>query len=320
MRRLLHVALTRARKGLVLAWAEAGAPGTTPRPSPFYEEARAALDLEEEAFEEELFGPGRGAALHVPDHARRAARHRRARGRAAGRDAPRHLPGRGPGGRALPRADQGCRADRARPRGPDARHRAARGQRDPRPVRHARAARDLRGVRARLAGCATPAATRPSARPARQNGADALARPVHPAPRPGADAVGVGHRHLPDLPAQVQVRARLPDPAGADHQPALRHRHAPGAGALPHRGRRLARAPARAVRDLLAALGLRRLRRRAAVPRARGRALERYWRQNEASERRAGLVRALASRSSSARTCCAGASTASTATRTARSS
>jgi DNA helicase-2/ATP-dependent DNA helicase PcrA len=60
MRRLLHVAMTRARKGLVLAWAQAGAPGTTPRPSPFYEEARAAVGLEEEVFEEELFGPAEG--------------------------------------------------------------------------------------------------------------------------------------------------------------------------------------------------------------------------------------------------------------------
>src|SRR4051812_2306741 len=60
MRRLLHVALTRARKGLVLAWGEGGPPGTTPRPSPFYEEARAALDIEEEPFEEELFGPAEG--------------------------------------------------------------------------------------------------------------------------------------------------------------------------------------------------------------------------------------------------------------------
>jgi DNA helicase II / ATP-dependent DNA helicase PcrA len=60
MRRLLHVAMTRARKGLVLGWAQTGAPGTTPRPSPFYEEARAALGLEEEVFEEELFGPAEG--------------------------------------------------------------------------------------------------------------------------------------------------------------------------------------------------------------------------------------------------------------------
>jgi DNA helicase-2/ATP-dependent DNA helicase PcrA len=60
MRRLLHLAMTRARKDLVLAWAESGAPGTTPRPSPFYEEAMAATQVEEELFEEELFGPAEG--------------------------------------------------------------------------------------------------------------------------------------------------------------------------------------------------------------------------------------------------------------------
>jgi DNA helicase II / ATP-dependent DNA helicase PcrA len=60
MRRLLHLGMTRARKGLVLAWAESGTPGATPRSSPFYEEARAAVDVEEETFEEELFGPAEG--------------------------------------------------------------------------------------------------------------------------------------------------------------------------------------------------------------------------------------------------------------------
>ncbi|HEV3376288.1 MAG TPA: ATP-dependent helicase, partial [Thermoleophilaceae bacterium] len=55
MRRLLHLAMTRARKGLVLAW-----PEEAQRPSPFYEEARAAVDVEEELFEEELFGPAEG--------------------------------------------------------------------------------------------------------------------------------------------------------------------------------------------------------------------------------------------------------------------
>jgi DNA helicase II / ATP-dependent DNA helicase PcrA len=59
MRRALHVAMTRAREGLVLAWAEGGN-GTPARPSPFYEEARAALGAEEELFEEELFGPAEG--------------------------------------------------------------------------------------------------------------------------------------------------------------------------------------------------------------------------------------------------------------------
>ena len=58
-RRLLHVAMTRARKGLVLAWPEAERSGTS-RPSPFYEDARAALDAEEEIVEEELFGPAEG--------------------------------------------------------------------------------------------------------------------------------------------------------------------------------------------------------------------------------------------------------------------
>jgi DNA helicase-2/ATP-dependent DNA helicase PcrA len=56
MRRLLHLAMTRARKGLVLAWAETSGA----RASRFYEEARAALDVEEELFEEELFGPAEG--------------------------------------------------------------------------------------------------------------------------------------------------------------------------------------------------------------------------------------------------------------------
>jgi DNA helicase II / ATP-dependent DNA helicase PcrA len=60
LRRLLHVAMTRARRDLVLAWSEAAAPGSTPKPSPFYEEARAALGIEEELFEEELFGPAEG--------------------------------------------------------------------------------------------------------------------------------------------------------------------------------------------------------------------------------------------------------------------
>jgi superfamily I DNA/RNA helicase/RecB family exonuclease len=57
MRRLLHVAMTRARKGLVLAWPEGG---ERSRPSPFYEEARSALRAGEELREEELFGPAEG--------------------------------------------------------------------------------------------------------------------------------------------------------------------------------------------------------------------------------------------------------------------
>jgi DNA helicase-2/ATP-dependent DNA helicase PcrA len=57
MRRVMYVAMTRARRGVVLAWPETeGA-----RPSPFLDEARAAVpDAEEEFHEEELFGPAEG--------------------------------------------------------------------------------------------------------------------------------------------------------------------------------------------------------------------------------------------------------------------
>jgi DNA helicase-2/ATP-dependent DNA helicase PcrA len=61
MRRLLHMAMTRARKGLVLSWAATAEHGPSARPSPFLEEARAAVaGCEEETFEEQLFGPAEG--------------------------------------------------------------------------------------------------------------------------------------------------------------------------------------------------------------------------------------------------------------------
>ncbi len=57
MRRLLHVAMTRARSGLVLAYATRGDAGALQPPSPFAEEARAALGAEWEERGEVLFGP-----------------------------------------------------------------------------------------------------------------------------------------------------------------------------------------------------------------------------------------------------------------------
>jgi DNA helicase-2/ATP-dependent DNA helicase PcrA len=56
-RRLLHVAMTRARSGLVLAYAARSARGAPQPPSPFAEEAREALGAQWEDREEELFGP-----------------------------------------------------------------------------------------------------------------------------------------------------------------------------------------------------------------------------------------------------------------------
>jgi DNA helicase II / ATP-dependent DNA helicase PcrA len=59
MRRRFHIALTRPRKSLVLSWSDAPN-GSPARPSPFYDEARAAAGAPEERFEEELFGPAEG--------------------------------------------------------------------------------------------------------------------------------------------------------------------------------------------------------------------------------------------------------------------
>ena len=63
MRRLLHVAMTRAAHGLVLAYPALSAAGVAQPPSPFAEEARAAVGGEWEVLEEELFGPEE--ALHA---------------------------------------------------------------------------------------------------------------------------------------------------------------------------------------------------------------------------------------------------------------
>jgi DNA helicase-2/ATP-dependent DNA helicase PcrA len=57
MRRLLHVAMTRAREGLVLAYAERSEAGALQHPSPFLEEVRAAVDAPWDERAEELFGP-----------------------------------------------------------------------------------------------------------------------------------------------------------------------------------------------------------------------------------------------------------------------
>jgi DNA helicase-2/ATP-dependent DNA helicase PcrA len=63
MRRVLHVAMTRARDGVVLSYAGHSERGAPQHPSPFIEEARAALGFEWEDLEEQLFGPDE--ALHA---------------------------------------------------------------------------------------------------------------------------------------------------------------------------------------------------------------------------------------------------------------
>jgi DNA helicase-2/ATP-dependent DNA helicase PcrA len=57
MRRLAHMAMTRARQRLVLAYPERGERDEPGRPSPFLEEARAAAEAPWQERGEELFGP-----------------------------------------------------------------------------------------------------------------------------------------------------------------------------------------------------------------------------------------------------------------------
>jgi DNA helicase-2/ATP-dependent DNA helicase PcrA len=57
MRRLLYVGITRARRRLVLAYAATSPQGSVQQPSPFAEQARAALGAEWQERREELFGP-----------------------------------------------------------------------------------------------------------------------------------------------------------------------------------------------------------------------------------------------------------------------
>ncbi|MEA2298399.1 MAG: ATP-dependent helicase UvrD/PcrA [Solirubrobacteraceae bacterium] len=62
MRGLLALAISRARRGVVLAHAASSARGAVQSPSPFLEDARAAVAADWEDREEELFGPAE--ALH----------------------------------------------------------------------------------------------------------------------------------------------------------------------------------------------------------------------------------------------------------------
>ena len=160
MRRLLHVAMTRARKRLVLAYPERTDRGAIQQPSPFAEEARAAVAGEWERREEELFGPAetlqstfrllRDELLTTVAAGRRA----------AGRAALRHRPRRRPRRRPLPRADQAQRAAGAHPHRRDVRRGgAARGQPAAPAVLDLRAARDLRDLARWTSTCSTPSAT-----------------------------------------------------------------------------------------------------------------------------------------------------------------
>ena len=199
---------------------------------------------------------------------------------------------------------------------------AARGERDARPVRHARAARDLRGVRRSTRWLRDT--ERDPAERAGPVGRTAPTPSLEPfIPRRGRglmlSASDIDTYRI--CPLKYKFARVFRDPAGADDPPALRDRHAPGAGALPHR-----RAAAVAARGLHASCSRASWRRSGfgdsddelqfrerAVDGARALLASRPRRPRPS---RSGSSAASPSRS--ARTCCAAAWTGSTATRTAR--
>ena len=184
--------------------------------------------------EEEMFGPAE--TLHstyrlLRDEVLEGTM--RAGGR-LGRATTRHRPRRLARGGPLPRAAEAGRADRA-PRGPVAGRGGARRELADPPGGDRRAAGDLHLVRARRLPPGRRA--RCAAAGGRGDGAGRPLGGVVPAHARRRDRpVRLRHRHVPDVPAEVQVRARIPDPAGADDPPAVRDRRAPGARALPRAG------------------------------------------------------------------------------------
>ena len=181
--------------------------------------------------------PRRGPARDLPQAARGGAGGVLAgRARALGA-APRHRGRRQPGDRPPPRAAQAGGPRPAARRGGDGRGDRG-GQRAAAPGRDARAADRARRLPARL----LPARLRARARrppPADRRPPRALAGSLPAAPRRRrAQPLGLRPRPLPDLPAEVQVPARLRHPPGADDQPALRHPHPQRARTLPQGRRR----------------------------------------------------------------------------------
>ena len=106
MRRVLHVAMTRARSGLVLAYATRSDAGALQPPSPFAEEARDGARRRVGGARRGPVRPRRDRPRDLPGAARRAAAEHPAHRLAPRRAAPRHRPRRRPRRGPLPRAAQ----------------------------------------------------------------------------------------------------------------------------------------------------------------------------------------------------------------------
>ena len=170
-------------------------------------------------------------------------------------------------------------------------------------VAERRAARGVPGLQPRLAADGRRA-REPASRGAAGRAQEPFAGVISAVARLGPDAVGDRHRRLPLVPAALQVRARLLDPARADAAAAVRDPGASGARALPlaarerggigpgdarDAGARAARDP---VRGGLAPRRLQRLQRGAPAPRQGRRGARALPGALHRRGRLAGLVRA----------------------------
>ncbi len=267
MRRLLHVAMTRSRRRLVLAFPERTERGALQQPSPFAEEARLAAGAEWEHREEELFGPAetlQSTFRMLRDELLTTVAQ--------------------VGGRlGEMRFDTDLDVSHAVVRYLELLKLAALLERtrgtdqevgDLLPEINARLLQAVTGEQREIFETSALDEYLLDAERDEKLRARAVAQRNEPSlesflPRRG-DGLMLsrhGHRDLPDVPAEVQVRPRLPDPERADDQPALRDPRPPGARALPRR--RVGGAPhaPQPARRRLAARRLRRLGGGAPVPR-----------------------------------------------------
>ena len=283
--------------------------------------------------EEELFGPAEG--LHstyrmIRDEVLEASWRA---GSALSRDAPRHGRGRQPRGRPLPRADQARGADpaagrRSRPREAIAAINELLGA-----GRHARAAHRARGARRSTSTCsARSASAAPGASRWPRGASPALEqflprrgeRPRRSRPRTST-STGPARSSTSSRASSRSRRSRRSTSASGSSctrcsSASTRRRCAGSAArAVDGDGRQLDRLLA-PVRGRLAPHGLRRLRRRAAVPRPRRRRARPLPRAPRALGARGRSGSSATSPSRSARTSSAAASTASTAIPTAATS
>ena len=237
MRRLLHVAMTRARRRLVLAFPEHSERGALQQPSPFAEEARARGRRR----------VGGEATRSCSGPPRRCSRRSGSCATSCSRPSPRSAAG------SASCASTPTSTSRTPSSATSSCSSSPPCWSAPAPASR-RSATLLPEINARLLQAVTAEqreifetsaldeylldAERDEKLRARAvaQRVRAVAGVVPAAPRRGPRAERLRHRDLPHVPAQVQVRARLPDPERADDQPALRDPRPPGARALP-RGR-----------------------------------------------------------------------------------